>query len=427
MVPTASTMNNKALLQARQTRDKRLMLNPGTSARVAQALQSRGNEVIYNIETENDPLSDSSPKAEENNNTGDPAAKGGEKQQRTAVETTTIEVEKNIKNESPATNEQPNGAHHPSTILKQYLVPLWILLAYLAAFGLSRAFYNFALSDDDKMAFDMLAAYFNSLPSNLNTIWFLGMVLNQMLSKRSTATIQNVLPGTTHVMELFERALKKGIPERHQHVERFSRYIMLMWLMTARQFSKPLEKEYSSWAKIQETLGLNDAEIQSLQRKEKKGEPLALVAYDWTKVFLAEMEEIKCFTSPGEAAQMYQTVYLLKKNCGTAMKFSNRELVPRFMLWISRAVLHLFGWISVLGFQTEIKWEGKSEKWYLPSQFFVPYFLACFAYAASQIVRHPFDNNEDEDMVQTLNQKIENRKRFLRVYDHKCVDDFIME
>jgi preprotein translocase subunit Sss1 len=417
-------MNNKALLQARQTRDKRLMSNPGTSARVAQALQSRGNEVIYNIETENDPLSDSSQKAEESNNTGDPAGKGGEKQQRTAVEATAIE---DIKIGSPATNVQPNEAHHPSTILKQYLVPLWILLAYLAAFGLSRAFYNFALSDDDKMAFDMWAAYFNSLPSNLNTIWFLGMVLNQMLSKRSTATIQNVLPGTTHAMELFERALKNEIPERHQHVERFSRYILLMWLMTARQFSKPLEKEYSSWAKIQETLGLNDAEIQSLQRKEKKGEPLALVAYDWTKVFLAEMEERKCFTRPGEVAQMYQTVYLLKKNCGTAMKFSNRELVPRFMLWISRAVLHLFGWISVLGYQTEIKWEGKSEKWYLPSQFILPYFLVCFAYAASQIVRHPFDNNEDEDMVQSLNQKIENRKRFLRVYDHKCVDDFIME
>lgn len=403
------------------------MSNPTTSARVAQALQSRGNEVIYNIETETDPLSDSSRKAEENNNTGDPAAKGGEKQQTAAVEATAIKVDNYIKNGSPATNEQPNEAHRPSTILKQYLVPLWILLAYLAAFGLSRAFYNFALSDDDKMAFNMWAAYFNSLPSNLNTVWFLGMVLNQMLSKRSTATIQNVLPGTTHVMELFERALKKGIPERHQHVERFSRYILLMWLMTAREFSKPLEKEYSSWAKIQETLGLNDAEIQSLQRKEKKGEPLALVAYDWTKVFLAEMDDKKFFTSPGEVAQMYQTVYLLKKNCGRAMKFSNRELVPRIMLWISWAVLHLFGWISVLGYQTEMEWEGKSEKWYFPSQYSLPYFLVCFAYAASQIVSHPFDNNEDEDMVQTLNQKIENRKRFLRVYDKKCVDDLIME
>ena len=408
------------------------MSNPANAAYGVQTLQSP-NQNIWSMDTDVRMLSnDLTGKSVESSNTGDWA--NSVKKQQTPVQEEALQAtmmvaaaksQKKFVNAAIFENDSSAPSHKAfrSIIIRPHFVLLWILIAYFSTFVSSRLIYNFALNDNDKHRFDMLAKYLYEIPSNLNTIWFLGVVINQIFIRRSMATTQDVLPGTSQTIELFERTLKKDMPERAERVKQFSRYVLLMWLTTAREFSKPLKQQYQDWSTIQETLGLQEVETKALERKENNGELLSVVTYTWIKAIVAEMDEKGYFKNPGNASEIYQNVFRLKKKCSLALKYSNRLVVPKFFLLTCWVVIHFYGWLSVLGVQLELQSEI-SQKFYFPSQYALAYFLSCFAFSVGRTVIHPFDDNEDCNMVRTFQEKVESCKRFLSVYNNKYDDMF---
>lgn len=141
-----------------------------------------------------------------------------------------------------------------------------IIILHLATFVLSRIVYNYVLNENGKADFDFWAEYLNSIPAALFVAFFIGPFWVQFTARRNEAPN---LPGTSRLTILFENAHRRNISDRHEKLAKFSRYTLLIWLLTPRDFSKLLHQQFPNYTVIKKDLNLTDGERIALEENER--------------------------------------------------------------------------------------------------------------------------------------------------------------
>ncbi|KAI9564767.1 hypothetical protein GHT06_008508 [Daphnia sinensis] len=234
---------------------------------------------------------------------------------------------------------------------KMQLVKWLVIFLHLGTFILSRVIYNYVLQENGKAQFDNWADFFYIFPGALFIPFFAGPFLSQQTTKRNE--VVDILPETRRLIELFENALKRNVPERHEKVVKFSRYVLLTWLLTMREFSKLLKDHFSNCMLIQKVLKLTDMERHALEKFEKDNIPMGDAIHGLLRTMVKHMES-SCHLNTGEAKILDEAVNNFKRNCDGVPKFFERKPLTVRFTWVSCFALHAFGWLSVFGIKKEM-------------------------------------------------------------------------
>ncbi|KAI9565711.1 hypothetical protein GHT06_009503 [Daphnia sinensis] len=279
-----------------------------------------------------------------------------------------------------------------------------ILVANLATFGISQVIYHLVLGTHGKEIFELLAfEYLHKTVSTLNQFWFFSIWIGQYLARKSSTT--NIIPETIHMVVNFEGALAQHEPNRLEKVKQFSKHLLLMWLLTVRQFSQRLQEMYPDHETIQRELDLTVDELRDLEGQPPGG----LFIFRWLLATIAEAEFNNHFKSPADAKAMKQDVLAFRRSCENAAKFASGRVIPNGFLRLSYVAVHLYGWLSVLGFKGEI---GNSHLNF-PSQNFLTYAVSLVWFEVCRSIAHPFDDEEACNTVQVFREKLLDHKTFL--------------
>lgn len=306
-------------------------------------------------------------------------------------------------------------AAFPKTKAKLFaaLVECSVIILHLATFILSRVIYNYVLDENGKAQFDFWADYFHSFPACLFITFFVGPFWVQFTAKRNEAP--NILPGTSRLLVLFENALKRNVPDRHEKLIKFSRYTLLTWLLTMREFSKLLHQQFSNYMLIQKVLNLTDVERYALEENEKVNQPMGRPVHGWLRAMVKEME-FSGYFNPGDAKTLNDAVYNLKRNCDGVLKFSTRKSVTVRFTWVSFVALHAFGWLSVFGI--------KKGMAYLLSPYAIAYYCMYLANDIHRVNAYSFDDF-GYDMIEIFQKKMYDCSVFLNTY-YLTSDDIVI-
>lgn len=308
--------------------------------------------------------------------------------------------------ETPSKNPMAyNTLENP--IMKHFLrFVLPILVANLVTFVISQLIYHFVLGKQGKDIFELLAEYLYKTASNLNQFWFFSIWIGQYLSRKNPIT--NVIPETIHMVVNFEGALALHEPNRHEKVKLFSKHVLLMWLLSIRQFSQRMQEMYPDNKTIQQELDLTVDELKDLEDQPAGG----LFIFRWLLATITEAEFNNHFRSPADAKAMKQDVLAFRRNCENAAKFASGRIIPNGFLRLSYFAVHVYGWLSVLGYKGEI---GNSP-FHFPSQNFFAYVLSLVWFEFCRSIAHPFDDEKARDTVQIFQEKLFDHKTFLEEY-----------
>lgn len=251
----------------------------------------------------------------------------------------------------------------------------WIILFHFGVFALSSVLYNLGLEDDGRATFKNWADYFNSFAPHLGMSSLILGFLGTLNAKWNEA--QKMFLCTSRPVELFNNALRRDIPGRHEKLEEFAKYIPLMWVLFVREMS-PAFLQKVNLTYVQHSLRLSDSQMEALEKESKFLHP-ALVIYDWLTDLIEDMEDMSMFQCRGKDTGIKDAVYNLKSSCETVSWASKASLVSDPMFFVCYIVLHLYGWTGVLG------WYSESAKTYYPSPFWMFYYLFVFFFDIGKI------------------------------------------
>ena len=282
-------------------------------------------------------------------------------------------------------------------------------------------FYAYALNSACQAKFDAVASYLARYTSSLPVVLLLGFFTSTALN-RWFNTMQN-MPGTHRPISLFVTSLKDDAPDGPARVDRYIRYILLMWLLTFRIVCEPLRRRYPDLMTIQRAGFLRDHERLLLEKhKQQPGgkRTLPLVVYDWLNAILRDTCQKNYFIVINDYGRNVDAVQALKKGGGNIIKFASKN-IPVALIQAVTIAIYYYGMVSILGHQT-------AEKNYLTSvmsgYFPLPYALPFFFYYAwlkvGRIATDPFgDDDDDINMLTIFDSHINGAKRLRDTYGLK--------
>ena len=287
-------------------------------------------------------------------------------------------------------------------------------------------FYAYALNSAGQANFDAVASYLARYTSSLPVVLLLGFFTSTALN-RWFNTMQN-MPGTHRPISLFVTSLKDDAPDGPARVDRYIRYILLMWLLTFRIVCEPLRRRYPDLMTIQRAGFLRDHERLLLEKhKQQPGgkRTLPLVVYDWLNAILRDTCQKGYFLVTNDYGRNVDAVQALKKGGGNIIKFASKN-IPVALIQAVTIAIYYYGMVSILGHQT-------AEKNYLTSvmsgYFPLPYALPFFFYYAwlkvGRIATDPFgDDDDDINMLTIFDGHINGAMRLRDTYGLKTATLF---
>lgn len=283
--------------------------------------------------------------------------------------------------------------------------------------------YTFLLDSASRASFDAVASYFARYTSSLPVVLLLGFFTSTALNR--WFSIMQSIPGTNRPIALYVVSLKDDVPDGHARVDRYARYVLLLWLLTFRIVCESLRRRYPSLAEIQKAGFLRDHERQLLEKHiEQPGgkKTVSLVVYDWLNALLRDTCQKGYFMVPNDFGRNIDAVQTLKKGGGNIIKFATKN-IPVALIQAVTIAIYCYGLVSIMGHQV-------AEKHYLTSvmsgYFPLPYALPFFFYYAwlkvGRIATNPFGDDEDDiNVLSIFNGHINGAMRLRSTYGLKVV------
>lgn len=164
------------------------------------------------------------------------------------------------------------------------------LLYYLVYVSVT-IFYNFVLTNrHQKENFEALAREVGKYTTSLPVILLLGFFTSSALNR--WFLINNNMPGTSRPISIFIVSLQAETPDGSERVDRYARYVLLIWLLTFRNVSKSLRNKYPNLLAIQKSGFLMESERRILEWHKTTNPSgritLALIVFDWLNILIKD-------------------------------------------------------------------------------------------------------------------------------------------
>lgn len=292
------------------------------------------------------------------------------------------------------------------------------LLYYIAYISISLG-YNYGLDELGRSKFDsvanFLARYNSSLPIALVLGFFTSTALNRWFN-----TLQSML-GTNMAIMRFITALKEDVPDGIIIVDRFIRYVLLMWVLTMRIVCLPLRTKYPNMISLQKAGFLRDSERRVLEDHLCKHpgdiKTLPLVVFDWLNILSRETDRKGYFYNSNDLSRITDAVQSLKKNGGNILKMASKNM-PIALIQVVTIAIYFYGIASILSHQIV---EKDPTITVISAVFPLPYALPYFLYYAwlmeGLIATYPFGEDENDINISSLFQNhIDSGLRLRKTY-----------
>lgn len=123
-------------------------------------------------------------------------------------------------------------------------------LLYYAVYIFVTLLYDYAVtSPRDKANFEAVARELSRTTSSMPIVLLLGFFTSSALNR--WFSVINTLPGTSRPISAFILSLQNTAPDGAVRIKCYSRYVLLMWLMTFRTVSAPLRRKYPTLLSMQ--------------------------------------------------------------------------------------------------------------------------------------------------------------------------------
>lgn len=164
------------------------------------------------------------------------------------------------------------------------------LLYYLVYVAVT-LIYNFVLTNrHQKENFEALAREVGKYTTSLPVVLLLGFFTSSALNRWFLIT--NNMPGTSRPISAFIVSLQAETPDGTERVDRYARYVLLLWLLTFRNVSKSLRNKYPNLLAIQKSGFLIESERRVLEWHKITNPSgritLPLVVFDWLNILIKD-------------------------------------------------------------------------------------------------------------------------------------------
>ena len=301
------------------------------------------------------------------------------------------------------------------------------IVYYIAYISVSMG-YNYGLDELSKIQFDAAASFLarnnSSLPIALVLGFFTSTALNRWFN-----TLQSMM-GTNMVIVRFITAIKEDVPDGPILVDRFIRYVLLMWVLTMRIVCFPLRRKYSTMISLQMAGLLRDSERRVLEDHLAKPSgdiaTLPLIVFDWLNIFCRETDRKGYFCYSNELSRVTDALQTLKKNGGNILKISSKNM-PIALIQVTTIAIYFFGLASILGHQIV---EKDKTITIFSALFPLPYAMPYFMYYAwlmeGLIATYPFGEDEDDfNIISLFQNHINSALRLRNTYRLKLANVFL--
>lgn len=290
-------------------------------------------------------------------------------------------------------------------------------------------FYDFVLQSNGKAIVYKFASYFSRHLSTLPLALMLRLFTTTSL-KRRFETMRDI-QGTNQAILTFTQSLKKDLPDGCATLDRFTRYVLLFWLLTFRLVCPPLHKRYPSLLTIEKTGFLIYAERRILEKHEKlpNGKRTAqLVVYEWLNLMLKELMLKEKFWNFDDYHRNVDTLRTLKKSAANIVKLSKNNTMLSLAQLVTKS-LDCYGVLSIFGHQLV-----ERDRFpliiitYFPSRYAFS-FLFYYAWVMlGRIALNPFEDDEQNiDLVKNFREYVIASIRLRKYYGQELQSIFTSE
>lgn len=288
--------------------------------------------------------------------------------------------------------------------------------------------YTFALDSTQQAQFESVLSYFQRHASNIPIVLMLGFFTSTSLS-RWFDTMRDI-PGTSQVILIFTQSLqgKKYIQDGREILDRYTRYVLLYWLLTFRVVCPPLRERFPSLLNIEDTGFLLKAERLVLEKYEKLPggkSTTSLVVYEWLNLFLKDIMTSGKFLNTADYRRNLDAIRTLKKSAGKIVKLASNNILMSLAQLVTLTI-YCYGVLSILGHQLA---EKDKHIFIINIIFPSPNALSFFFYYVwlmlGRIALNPFEENERNiDLVKKFREYVTSSVRLRKYYDKELSNIF---
>lgn len=309
--------------------------------------------------------------------------------------------------------------HWRSLFCKTFWIPMLLYYIFYVAIALV---YNYGVTNQvDRDNFHVFSREMVNISKNM-PITFMLSLLTGLAANRMYAVTSN-MPTTGRVIATFAGSLKSDVPGGQELVDRYTRYVLLMWIMTFLPVSIPLRKKFPTFESLEGKGFIQTAaEKSELDEVLKSGSRtkscMSLAVADWLEQIVVEAAERNQFKSgSSDFKSNIDQIHNMKKMCQGISRLTQPVRSPPLIMVQSVSVLtHLYGFLSILGHVSFIVTEPIANARvmaniltsYLPNGMAISYLCFYSWLKVAVILAHPFGDKEDNiDIPAALNRHVE--------------------
>jgi len=274
------------------------------------------------------------------------------------------------------------------------------VLIYFTLYISLTLIYDFALDGNGKSEFDALARYCSKYTGSIPVILLLGFFTSTAMQRWFSTMAQ--MPGIAKNATVFTMSLKEDLPEGLILVQQYSRWLLLSWTLTFRMVCQPMRRTFPDMASLQRAGLLLEHERILLEEEafhNSHEEILPLLVLDWIMLLLKKINREGKFVHLIDYNRNIDAVVMFKKNCGSILKFSSKN-IPFSLIQAVSVAVYSFGLASLMS--RKFNEENRTTSiisGYCPLLHSISYFIFFAWLKFGRVAANPFgDDDEDIDI-----------------------------